>query len=161
VQYPVEAVSPAHLHQQSCHCLTPALIVINCCRRRRGCGTRWRRCPRASLSPSTEPSLPHPSLSLPNPRLVRIVNVDLYHLVKSFSDPVFFNVLTFTKNTRNQIFFILTVLLTRVVDPDPEPDPEPYWIRIRIGSVFNRVCGSGSGSVFRIRIQEGKNDPQK
>ncbi len=34
---------------------------------------------------------------------------------------------------------------------------------IRIGSVFNRVCGSGSGSVFgiRIRIQEGKNDPQK
>jgi hypothetical protein len=32
-------------------------------------------------------------------------------------------------------------------------------IRIRIGSGFNRV--SGSGSVFGIRIQEGKNDPQK
>jgi hypothetical protein len=31
------------------------------------------------------------------------------------------------------------------------------WIRIRIGSVFNRVCGSG----IRIRIQECKNDPQK
>jgi hypothetical protein len=31
------------------------------------------------------------------------------------------------------------------------------------GSVFNRASGSGSGSVFgiRIRIQEGKNDPQK
>jgi hypothetical protein len=37
------------------------------------------------------------------------------------------------------------------------------WIRIRIGSVFNRVCGSGSGFGIRIRIriQEGKNDPQK
>jgi hypothetical protein len=34
-------------------------------------------------------------------------------------------------------------------------------IRIRIGSVFNRVCGSGSGFGIRIRIQEGKNDPQK
>ncbi len=36
-------------------------------------------------------------------------------------------------------------------------------IRIRIGSVFNRVCGSGSvfGIRIRIRIQEGKNDPQK
>jgi hypothetical protein len=32
-------------------------------------------------------------------------------------------------------------------------------IRIRIGSVFSRVCGSGS--VFGIRIQEGKNDPKK
>ncbi len=29
------------------------------------------------------------------------------------------------------------------------------------GSVFNRVCGSGSVSGIRIRIQEGKNDPQK
>ncbi len=48
--------------------------------------------------------------------------------------------------------------------------PDPYFgpgfqIRIWIGSVFNRA--SGSGSVFgiriwvRIRIQEGKNDPQK
>jgi hypothetical protein len=38
-------------------------------------------------------------------------------------------------------------------------------IRIRIGSVFNWVCGSGSGSVFGIRIriwiQEGKNNPPK
>jgi hypothetical protein len=36
-------------------------------------------------------------------------------------------------------------------------------IRIRIGSVFNRVCGSESvfGIRIRIRIQEGKNDPQK
>ncbi len=36
-------------------------------------------------------------------------------------------------------------------------------IRILIGSGFNRVSGSGSGSVFgiRFRIQEGKNDPQK
>ncbi len=36
-------------------------------------------------------------------------------------------------------------------------------IRIRIGSVFNRTIGFGSGSVIwiRIRIQEGKNDPQK
>ncbi len=32
-------------------------------------------------------------------------------------------------------------------------------IRIRIGSRFNRVSGSGSG--FGIRIQESKNDPQK
>jgi hypothetical protein len=32
-------------------------------------------------------------------------------------------------------------------------------IRNRIGSGFNRVSGSGSG--FGIRIQEGKNDPQK
>ncbi len=30
---------------------------------------------------------------------------------------------------------------------------------IRIGSVLNRACGSGFG--IRIRIQEGKNDPQK
>jgi hypothetical protein len=29
------------------------------------------------------------------------------------------------------------------------------------GSGFNRVCGSGSGFGIRIRIQEGKNDPQK
>jgi hypothetical protein len=36
----------------------------------------------------------------------------------------------------------------RVVDPDP-------------GSGFNRVCGSGSVFGIRIRIQEGKNDPQK
>jgi hypothetical protein len=38
-----------------------------------------------------------------------------------------------------------------------------FRIRIRIGSVFNRVSGSGSvfGIRFRIRIQEGKNDPQK
>jgi len=40
-----------------------------------------------------------------------------------------------------------------------------FRIRIRIGSVFNRTIGSGSGSVIwiriRIRIQEGKNDPQK
>jgi hypothetical protein len=35
------------------------------------------------------------------------------------------------------------------------------WIRIRIGSVFNWVCGSGSVFGIRIRIQEGKNDPQK
>jgi hypothetical protein len=32
-------------------------------------------------------------------------------------------------------------------------------IRIRIGSGINRVNGSGFG--IRIRIQEGKNDPQK
>ncbi len=37
------------------------------------------------------------------------------------------------------------------------------WIRIRIGSVFNRTIGSGSiiWIRIRIRIQEGKNDPQK
>jgi hypothetical protein len=35
------------------------------------------------------------------------------------------------------------------------------WIRIRIGSVFNQVCGSGSVFGIRIRIQEGKNDPKK
>jgi hypothetical protein len=36
-------------------------------------------------------------------------------------------------------------------------------IRIRIGSVFNRTIGSGSviWIRIRIRIQEGKNDPQK
>jgi hypothetical protein len=41
--------------------------------------------------------------------------------------------------------------LGRVADPDPK------WIRIQSGMV------SGSGFVFgiRIRIQEGKNDPQK
>ncbi len=61
----------------------PCLIVINCCRRRRGCGTRWRRCPRASSSPSTEPSLPHPSSSLPNPRSVRIMDPTILF----FSDP--------------------------------------------------------------------------
>ncbi len=38
-------------------------------------------------------------------------------------------------------------MMTSVVDPDPEPDP--YWIRIQ------------SGLWIRIRIQEGKNDPQK
>jgi hypothetical protein len=34
-------------------------------------------------------------------------------------------------------------------------------IRIRIGSRFNRVSGSGSVFGIRIRIQEGKNDSQK
>ena len=38
-------------------------------------------------------------------------------------------------------------LKTRVADPDPYPDPD--WIRIQ------------SGQWIRIRIQEGKNDPQK
>jgi hypothetical protein len=36
-----------------------------------------------------------------------------------------------------------------------------YKQRIRIGSGFNRVSGSGSGFGIRIWIQEGKNDPQK
>jgi hypothetical protein len=35
--------------------------------------------------------------------------------------------------------------------------PAGFRIRIRIGSGFNRVSGSGFG--IRIRIQEGKNDP--
>ncbi len=35
------------------------------------------------------------------------------------------------------------------------------WIRIHIGSVFNWACGSGSVFGIRIRIQEGKNYPQK
>jgi hypothetical protein len=34
------------------------------------------------------------------------------------------------------------------------------WIRIRIGSGFNGVAGSGSGFAIWIRIQEGKNDAQ-
>jgi hypothetical protein len=34
-------------------------------------------------------------------------------------------------------------------------------IRIRTGSGFNRVSGSGSVFGIRIRIQEGKNDPRK
>jgi hypothetical protein len=34
-------------------------------------------------------------------------------------------------------------------------------IRIRIGTGFNQVRGSGSVFGIRIRIQEGKNDPQK
>jgi hypothetical protein len=36
-------------------------------------------------------------------------------------------------------------------------DPDPYWIRIQSGQWIR----SGSGPVFGIRIQEGKNDPQK
>jgi hypothetical protein len=37
------------------------------------------------------------------------------------------------------------------------------WIRIRlpIGSGFNGVPGSVSGFAIRIRIQEGKNGPEK
>jgi hypothetical protein len=42
---------------------------------------------------------------------------------------------------------LIRIMLSRVVDPDPEPDPDPYWIRIQSG--------------LWIRIQEGKNDPQK
>jgi hypothetical protein len=34
-------------------------------------------------------------------------------------------------------------------------------LRIRVGSGFNRVPGSGYEFVIRIWIQEGKNDPQK
>jgi hypothetical protein len=34
-------------------------------------------------------------------------------------------------------------------------------LRIRIGSGFKRVSESGSVFGIRIRIQEGKNDPQK
>jgi hypothetical protein len=34
-------------------------------------------------------------------------------------------------------------------------------IRIRVGSGFSRVSGSGFGKRIQIRIQEGKNDPQK
>ncbi len=36
-----------------------------------------------------------------------------------------------------------------------------FGIRIRIRSGFNQVSGSVSKSGFGIRIQEGKNDPQK
>jgi hypothetical protein len=36
-----------------------------------------------------------------------------------------------------------------------------FRIRIRIGSGFNQVSGSGSVFGIRIRIQEDKNDPQK
>jgi hypothetical protein len=35
------------------------------------------------------------------------------------------------------------------------------WIRIRIGSGFNGVPRSGSGLQIWIRIQEGKNGPEK
>jgi hypothetical protein len=35
-----------------------------------------------------------------------------------------------------------------------------FRIRIRIGSGFNQASGSGSVFGIRIRIQEGKNDPQ-
>jgi hypothetical protein len=38
---------------------------------------------------------------------------------------------------------------------------EKAGCRIRIGSGFSRVSGSGSVFGIRIRIQEGKNDPQK
>ena len=36
-----------------------------------------------------------------------------------------------------------------------------FRIRIRIGSEFNQVSGSGSVFGIRIRIQEGKNVPQR
>jgi hypothetical protein len=42
---------------------------------------------------------------------------------------------------------------------DPDPD-SLLWIRIRIVSRFNGVPGYVSGFAIRIRIQEGKNDPQ-
>jgi hypothetical protein len=50
--------------------------------------------------------------------------------------------------------------------PDPKGDKRGllktgFRIRIRIGSGFNRASGSGSGFGIWIRIQEGKNDPQK
>ncbi len=49
----------------------------------------------------------------------------------------------------------LRVWKTRVSDPDPYPDPHVS------GLIW--VAGSESGSAFKllIRIQEGKNDPQK
>jgi hypothetical protein len=47
---------------------------------------------------------------------------------------------------------VFTLIFISVVDPDP--------YLIRIGSVFNRASGSGSVFGIRIRIQEGKNDPQ-
>ncbi len=52
--------------------------------------------------------------------------------------------------TANQLF-----VHTRVSDSHPYPDLN--------GSALIWVAGSGSGSAFklRIRIQEGKNDPQK
>jgi hypothetical protein len=36
-----------------------------------------------------------------------------------------------------------------------------FRLRRRIGSGFNQVTGSGSVFGIRIKIQEGKNDPQK
>jgi hypothetical protein len=56
------------------------------------------------------------------------------------------------------------------VDPDLDPNPAVFDIdlqdankkpgfRIRTGSGFNQVSGSGSG--FGIRIKEGKNYQQK
>jgi hypothetical protein len=49
-------------------------------------------------------------------------------------------------------------------DNEQVSKPSPVFqaglrIRIPIGSGFNRVSGSGFG--IRIRIPEGKNDPQK
>jgi hypothetical protein len=38
---------------------------------------------------------------------------------------------------------------------------EKAGCRFRMGSGLNRVSGSGSVFGIRIRIQEGKNDPQK
>jgi hypothetical protein len=46
-----------------------------------------------------------------------------------------------------------STLTCRVSDPDPD------WILIVSG--FNQVSGSGSVFGIRIRIQEGKNYPQK
>jgi hypothetical protein len=43
------------------------------------------------------------------------------------------------------------IVVSSVVDPDPYPD----WIRIQRGPE------SVSGFAIRIRIQEGKNDPEK
>ncbi len=61
---------------------------------------------------------------------------------------------------RGVLLVQLPQLLPRLVQGS---DPDSDWIRIRIGSGFNQVSASGSGSVLgiRIRIQEGKNEPQK
>ncbi len=65
-----------------------------------------------------------------------------------------------------------SLALSRVSDPDSDwiriqigsgfgLDPDSDWIRIWIGSGFKQVSGSESVFGIRIRIQEGKNDPQK
>ncbi len=57
-------------------------------------------------------------------------------------------------------FLILVTFLAPGSGTGSVLDPG-LWIRIRIGSVFNWVCGSGSVFGIRIRIQKGKKAPQK
>jgi hypothetical protein len=64
------------------------------------------------------------------------------------------------ENSKSAMALIQAKILSSVISRDI-PVKAGFRIRVRFGSGFNQVSGTGSVFGIRIRIQEGKNDPQK